>query len=565
MNLKSLTENRYTLNDIFVKNSEGWLAVALLMYPLAHIVHIIVYTFLFKETMNFEQLLKALSTYEYPGDYFAGIINCFFTISLLVGIVGIITKLIYEKRNKTLINSDKSPGLFFLVFLILACISIALNGISRELFFGLTPRGEAFLSILMYFFYYFAGSLIRKEKIKYYILYFILGLGLVNGAMTLVNEYVWEIPIANHPHLCSVYYNINFYAYFLTILIMLSAALILKDENKGRKAFAFISLCLNSYVLALNNTFGCFVACFLAFIIMIIADSVIRKKFSFSALGLFGVFLTICMITSLFVESFFTQLLTMFTDLRLIIFDEENADDAGTLRWGLWRNTMRYIREKPWIGFGFEGIAERLDSDAGQDKVHNEYLEYAADFGLPAVLCYISGLIAIYIKALKKRALIDGATFCALVAAFGYIGSAFFGNTMVFIAPLFFIVLGLANAIGSEPDVIPSVAEEATETEADESEILRLASLAQDDTPCHSESAEESGVNETEETEILRLASLAQDDTNCHSELVEESDVNETEETEILQLASLVQDDNNVATPQDDNVCHSEPAEESEQ
>ena len=492
-NLKSLTENRYTLNDIFVKNSEGWLAIALLLYPLSHFIHIIVFTFNCNfDDMSLEEFGHFLTTKEFPGDYFVEIIEAFATLAILIGLIGIIIKLISEKRNKTLLDSDKIPGLLFLVFLILACISVAVNGISRELFFGFTPRGEGFIAILFYFFCFFAGSLIRKEKIKYCIIYFILGLGLVNGAMTLVNEFLWDIPISSHCKYSNVYYNVNFYAYFLTILIMLSAALVLKDKSKGRKAFAFISLVMNTVVLAMNNTFGCFVACLVAFIIMIIADSVIRKKFSFAALGVFGIFLATSFVCGFWYPNFFTQLLGLFTDIQMIVTDDENAADAGTLRWGLWVHTMRYIREKPWIGFGFEGVCERLLEEAEQSKVHNEYLEYAADFGIPAALCYIGGLIAVYIKALKKRAQIDGATFCALVAAFGYIGSAFFGNTMVFIAPLFFIVLGLANAIGSEPDVIQSAAEESTEAEADESEILRLASLAQDDTNCQSEPVEES-------------------------------------------------------------------------
>ncbi|MBR3620947.1 MAG: hypothetical protein IKN56_05515, partial [Clostridia bacterium] len=34
-----------------------------------------------------------------------------------------------------------------------------------------------------------------------------------------------------------------------------------------------------------------------------------------------------------------------------------------------------------------------------------------------------------------------------LVAAFGYIGSAFFGNAIIYTVPFFYILLGLANTI----------------------------------------------------------------------------------------------------------------------
>lgn len=466
MNLKSLTENRYTLNDIFVKNSEGWLAVALLMYPLAHLIHIVYFSFTCEfYKLSLEQFAHFLMTKEFPGDYFVEIIEAFATFAIIIGLIGIISKTVFNAKNKTLIDSDSIPSFFFVAFIALAVISVAVNGITFDYFIGYTERGEGFIAILFYFFVFFAGSMIKKEKIKYIVIYFIMGLGLVNGVMTLVNEWAWEVPIANHPPYCSVYYNVNFYAYFLTILIMLSASLVLKEKSTGRKIFAFAMLCMNTAILAMNNTFGCFVACFVAFIFMIVADSLQRKKFSFAALGLFGVFLGISFVMSFWYRSFFTQILGMFGDMRLILLNAENADDAGTLRWGLWRHTFDYIREKPWLGFGFEGVCDRLLEEAGQSKVHNEYLEYAADFGVPAALIYIAGLISIYIKALVKRAKVDGATFCALVAAFGYIGSAFFGNTMIFIAPLFFIVLGLANTIPATPEAIPANSPaEATES-----------------------------------------------------------------------------------------------------
>ena len=94
MNLKSLTENRYTLNDIFVKNSEGWLAVALLMYPLAHMIHIVYYTFNCRfEELSFEEFAHFLTTKEFPGDFFVEIIEAFATLAIIIGLIGIVSKL----------------------------------------------------------------------------------------------------------------------------------------------------------------------------------------------------------------------------------------------------------------------------------------------------------------------------------------------------------------------------------------------------------------------------------------------------------------------------------------
>ena len=141
----------------------------------------------------------------------------------------------------------------------------------------------------------------------------------------------------------------------------------------------------------------------------------------------------------------------LFTDVNKIVSKSEDAASAGTARWGIWLKAVEFIKEKPLFGHGFGGIAYRLSDATGSEKVHNEYLEYAAYYGIPAAIIYIGGLVSIYIKALIKRKSVDNATFCCLVAAFGYIVSAFFGNEIIYTIPYFFILLGLSNSISKEP------------------------------------------------------------------------------------------------------------------
>ena len=74
MSYKSLTENRYTLNDIFVKKCEGWILAAFLLFPIAQIVHIFVFTFQFKEDMDVKDTLVQMFSGELPGDHFVVIL-----------------------------------------------------------------------------------------------------------------------------------------------------------------------------------------------------------------------------------------------------------------------------------------------------------------------------------------------------------------------------------------------------------------------------------------------------------------------------------------------------------
>ena len=133
----------------------------------------------------------------------------------------------------------------------------------------------------------------------------------------------------------------------------------------------------------------------------------------------------------------------LFTDVEKIATGAEDANRAGTSRWGLVTATVRYISEHPLLGFGLEGIGNRLVSDVGTDRPHCEYLQYAAFFGIPAAVSYVLGVFHVFLNGLKHRYELGLYTKAALVAAFGYLVSAAFGNTMYYTAPYLFILLGL--------------------------------------------------------------------------------------------------------------------------
>ena len=337
--------------------------------------------------------------------------------------------------------------------------------------------------VLCYFLvYYLNASKIRSKMIKYTVVYFFLMTSIIIGILVLIDCFITKIKIFDCV-LTGIFFHFNFYAYYLTIAIMLSAALFALEKSKAARTFALFSLCLNSVVLALNDSFGGFLACLVAFIFLIVAASIKKGGFSFAAFATLLIFLAICFVVGLKYESFFSELVTFGNDVEKIATNAEDADSAGTARWGLWRATWGYIKERPFIGYGLEGTVERLEADTSQQKVHNEYLDYAVEYGIPAALLYIGGLMSIFIKALIRRKSVDNVTLICLVASLGYIGSAFFGNRIIFILPFFFIFLGLANnteppykKLGLEKEEVAKAAvlqsENTEETEESSDEIM---------------------------------------------------------------------------------------------
>lgn len=461
--LKSLTEDKYTLNDIFTKNYEKWLLAPLFIYLLTPIVHMIVYAIGYSDEMSPDEMLHYISTGEMPGDNYTAIIQFAFMICVFLALIAYASYKSYAKSHIVKRYPDNVPMLFFLVYLLLIVVSTMANKTDSQLIMGFTVRGEGVVSIFCYFLvFYLCGSLVKKENYKYAIMYFFLATGIVIGILTVIDEYFTKVNIITDNFFSGIFYHFNFYAYYLTISIMLSASLSLLERCRARRIFAFITFCFDTVVLAINDSLGGFLACVVAFIFLVVAVSVKKRKFSVKALAVFAIFLVIIFVVGLFTPSFFSELTQFGKDVEMIATNEEGAEAAGTYRWGLWVNTARYIKEKPLIGWGFEGTSKMLEADTSQDKAHNEYLENMASYGIPAGLIYIAGLVSIYIKALKRRKYVDDATLCCLAGALGYIGSAFVGNSFIFIAPFFFIFLGLAN--NTVPEEKEAPAEETAET-----------------------------------------------------------------------------------------------------
>ena len=76
-------------------------------------------------------------------------------------------------------------------------------------------------------------------------------------------------------------------------------------------------------------------------------------------------------------------------------------------------------------------------------RPHNEYLQYALFYGIPAALLYITGCFSVFLQDLRLEDRLDAMTFACLGAAFSYLVSAFFGNTIYCTAPFLFLFLGM--------------------------------------------------------------------------------------------------------------------------
>jgi O-antigen ligase len=169
-----------------------------------------------------------------------------------------------------------------------------------------------------------------------------------------------------------------------------------------------------------------------------------HREYLRRALMIFALFgLAICVV-SIWNGAMIKRIATAWSDLLSIISGSDNAGGAGSGRWGLWVITADRISDRPWLGWGAEGICDGLLEPGNTERSHCEPLMYAAYFGIPAMVCYLAGVFATFVGAWRRRRTIDPTSVACACAAFSYFVSSCFGNMYFYTTPFFFILLGMA-------------------------------------------------------------------------------------------------------------------------
>ena len=134
--------------------------------------------------------------------------------------------------------------------------------------------------------------------------------------------------------------------------------------------------------------------------------------------------------------------------------DGERADYAGAERGFIWKRVVELIKRRPLVGYGIENLGEVFNKYYGQDmidlwgevryvdKAHNEYLHIAVTSGIPSLLSYLIFTIQIIKKGFTKLHN-DSIMLLLLSSVLGYMTAAFFNISVVSVAYVYWIFLGM--------------------------------------------------------------------------------------------------------------------------
>ncbi len=399
----------------------------------------------------FRAQLRIFVIVEYP-DFLKSILPGILVLYILAII------LLFGKKRR--ICKIDAVYIFFIFSMLWMLISVCANGWTEISLLGDRTRHEGILTYWGYIgILFMLGSFIRNDTVKKFLCNTSLAVSLAVALFAIIQFYVWpEDPTVKDAYPTAIFFQFNHYGYYLAIHIMMAAAFFTVSESNIRKLIYLLAMIANVIVLNVNNTFGAWLACVFGFIFMFIVAIVKERRFNTEALIAFLVFICISAGMTLCGCGIMHSLLQFFTDIQDVAEDPSKADAAGTTRWLLWKTTAGYIEKKPLFGYGIEGIDDMLQEATGSARTHNEYLQYAATFGIPEAIAYIAGCVTVFIRNVQHRKVLRDGSFICLTVAFTYLVSAFFGITMYNTAPFLFIFMGLGYR--SEGDKVARCSDE---------------------------------------------------------------------------------------------------------
>lgn len=152
------------------------------------------------------------------------------------------------------------------------------------------------------------------------------------------------------------------------------------------------------------------------------------------------------------------DILQLFGEAGDAIDSGEINDNYGTGRIYIWRNTIEKMKESPITGFGIDNFNKAFKSQLFDskshgmvDKAHNDYLQKALCEGIPAGILFVTFLLIIFFKGIFRN--LSPLYYGLLMAFTCYSVTAFFNISVIRVAPVYFVVIGLLLGKVSEKKI----------------------------------------------------------------------------------------------------------------
>ena len=341
----------------------------------------------------------------------------------------------------------KNPyDITLIIMLLWGLASTLCSQYTKTAFVGNWFRQSGFRTYLIYASVYICGKQIKQHNVKKNIY---LAFGIVSTLQNLlpVTKY-----LGYYGSRTGAFYNTNHAGYFMTMSIFAIIGYVSVEKKMYMKIAGIIMYIFNIWCLIMNNTFGSYLAVLMGLVFLAVMLLAKYKAINRMAALLIILFIAVSAYTNSKTNIISENFGMTGNDIKKIAENSEDAGAAGTGRWVLWVNAVKYIIKAPVFGSGPDCL-DKIDiktADKNSDRVmmsqpHNEYLQYAAEIGIFAALCYLISLIMIAVCRVKELKKADDSLIYGGAVVFAYCISALFGVIMFNAATYFFFFLGMSS------------------------------------------------------------------------------------------------------------------------
>ena len=390
--------------------------------------------------------------------------NIMFYILTFIGSCGLLLGLIkglkkFYKKEK--ISIKKYLPIVIGIVLLLWCLITCIFSIDINLsIFGDYYRKEG---LQTYFFYggiLLLSIMIKNKKLLLKIFNKLLFVEVIIGIIALLDNSITYELMNNQESYTGIFSQFNHYGYYLMFGVITSIFMFFYNKKNIIKLIYLLIYTFLLQMLVLNDTFGCFLSIFITLFLITIYYIFIKKKIK-NLIPILGIFILVCATTTRYnyniVQKNFNR---FFGDVALVNDtikeskkekDKKKKDEilnkinsVGTTRGTLWKYGIKYIGERPIVGYGIESTKPLYFKDkVDQSRPHNILIQFGVFTGIPGIIIYILFIGTILIRNLKKIKVLDDISILSLFIVTCYLMSSMFGNSMFYTSPYFFIFLGI--------------------------------------------------------------------------------------------------------------------------
>lgn len=374
------------------------------------------------------------------------------TIGFLGCILNIIvfSKSILKAKNEKLSIKQYLKNNLFLLFLFLMLIwsifsCVASDNIDISLN-GTLYRKEGVITYFTYCGILGCGYVVRNKQFIKRILEFFTLSATALSILMLINSKTLNKLLGLTVH-SAVFLQFNHFGYYLCMSLMCVLLLFqMEKKSTSKLMFRIAIFAVITAALVENGALGPYLAVIAGLVCSVILTIWLDKKHLKRILIVVGVFIIVTLIMNVSNGHLYKDIKILGGDISKIANESPDVGKAGTGRWILWMNGLRFIAEKPVFGYGPDNLGYQYAKvNISTDRAHNELIQFAASLGIPAAIFYIIALAAYFIVFLKHKKQVSTLEIGLLCTVIAYLVSSMFGNTMYYTSPFFFMLLGISS------------------------------------------------------------------------------------------------------------------------